>query len=917
MNSLREKNLLALKLHRPALYHAAISQPSPSMADCRPEGLACHDAAPEPETERHLALVPGNGKGLAVFLGMGKGESPLTILKERPQVEQLAILEPSLAWFRQALEFMDLTPLFANSKVEWFVGPTDWENFERKIYNVVTSEDTYLLENQSTLRRNPPVYNALRQQAYSLLNQLNISGATTMRFGDTFIHNRLANLALARRSRNLEDLAGCFAGIPAILVSSGPSLSQSIEALQQAKGRCLLIAVDGALAPLLKAGIMPDFITALDINEFSLEKLVPFLKGRWPFHLVCNYKASPSIPERLQAATVFFAKEDDPASAWIDEATGATINTPPLSSVAHLSLAVALITGAEPIIFVGQDLAYPKEKSQHAAGVINAREAGEKELIPTTGLSGELISTDRSLIEIRSRLEEVIAQYQRTFINASAAGMPIKGAQIMPLTEALSRYCRVKADINGPFAAALARSGHHDMGRLSAILTSTIASIDQAERLIRETGKIVKSIQQKIRAARIKGEVRRFDALPPKINDLLTKFNRINKQVDGMGFLWEQLSEYTFPYNRESDRMKEANARFRQEHKLLAWLSGEMERIAMVYRVRQEALDKYRPLITALSVFMHKETSLLELPPKKRGAAWLRELIQLYVQAGHYAAARDLLEDAPIPTELPQNDPDLLFLQGTIALHQFDDDTANDLFQRAANLSPDLAEKIPLAKERFARQWLDQLKKYGRKRTAYCHKWLDRIQVNTSPESSVRAELEALWQSDALEIGQLLKDGVSQDAKKLLDSWAPYAGGTIPWLQLAIRRLLDSGHLDEALAMVERMLSSFPDSAEALGSISRFRFELGQFDEGIASLRKAVSLDPAQAVLWDELGDLLFSGGDHANALSCYRECHAALPERTILLKKVGDCLMGSGLTAEAKTAYEAYAALTAASNSA
>ena len=52
--------------------------------------------------------------------------------------------------------------------------------------------------------------------------------------------------------------------MPAIIVSAGPSLNENIEELKKAKNKAFIIAVDTAMKPLLRNGIIPDMYAIID-----------------------------------------------------------------------------------------------------------------------------------------------------------------------------------------------------------------------------------------------------------------------------------------------------------------------------------------------------------------------------------------------------------------------------------------------------------------------------------------------------------------------------------------------------------------------------------------------------------------------------------------------------------------------------
>ena len=53
--------------------------------------------------------------------------------------------------------------------------------------------------------------------------------------------------------------------IPAIVVSAGPSLNKNIVELRKAKNKAFIVAVDTAVKPLVKAGIIPDLYVVVDV----------------------------------------------------------------------------------------------------------------------------------------------------------------------------------------------------------------------------------------------------------------------------------------------------------------------------------------------------------------------------------------------------------------------------------------------------------------------------------------------------------------------------------------------------------------------------------------------------------------------------------------------------------------------------
>ncbi len=81
-------------------------------------------------------------------------------------------------------------------------------------------------------------------------------------------------------------------------------------------------------------------------------------------------------------------------------------------------------------------------------------------------------------------------------------------------------------------------------------------------------------------------------------------------------------------------------------------------------------------------------------------------------------------------------------------------------------------------------------------------------------------------------------------------------------------KLLAEGRVDDAIASLQRRISSTPKDAESYNLLCRAYFTLSDWDKGISACEKAVSLDPenAQYHLW--LGRIYGEKADHAGFLS-------------------------------------------------
>src|SRR5512145_3078123 len=81
---------------------------------------------------------------------------------------------------------------------------------------------------------------------------------------EIFLDNFVKNLLKAARAPGIAKFAGKFSGIPAVIVSAGPSLDKNIHELRGWEQNALILSTDTALKPLLAAGIEPHFVLTGD-----------------------------------------------------------------------------------------------------------------------------------------------------------------------------------------------------------------------------------------------------------------------------------------------------------------------------------------------------------------------------------------------------------------------------------------------------------------------------------------------------------------------------------------------------------------------------------------------------------------------------------------------------------------------------
>lgn len=877
---------------------------------------AYNEQDPSLDVVCHLSTVTSECHGLILLIGMGLGYAALTVLRERPTLGMMVIVEPEIDLFITALHSVDLCPLLLSPKTHFLIGKIDFEQLGKIVQRIAALEDTHLLRHVPSFQWQKEAYETLDRQVLMQINQFNASGGTTRVAGERFMKNRMANLSQLRHSSDLAVLKDLFVGKPAILVASGPSLDQSIDELKKVVGHCVLFAVDAAMAPLLKAGIMPDFVSTIDFHYVNFEKVAPFTASPtpWPFSLITTIKGVPHIPKRLATRHRFWTFHDDRAETWLHESLDIQQLIPPSASVAHLSLGCALLMGCDPIILVGQDLAYTSNTASHAAGSIVKGDGAPQgqELFAVAGLDGGLVSSDRGLLCFQKVFEDIFAGIpDRAFWNASAAGAHIAGAKRITLPEVTSTL------LAGAIPVQIAVDEAVQKGRkfpVSSFLSSTrkdLSAIAKLQKKFAEFQKFAAPIRHAVEQLRKKrAHISEFAKLPPDLAEKIGKLDQMSNNLDAQSRFGNQVVELTFPVLSDNDRQRIANDQILEKEGYLPWLGAEIDRIDTVNSEKQKACALFGGLLSGLVTHLDQEGKFSCQAEKQPGEDAFLALARLYLVSSDFQLAREWVDKA---LALPKASAEAFVLAGRIRSSLLDFEGAEEAWRKAILLSPAAASLVSQIRQNLANGWIEIAQRHGTPGSSreddhprLLPLWLQRAARLLAEEKDLPPLLLLLWQQHLALMEQWLAAERYDLISLVLTGWDLF-GGRLPELFAFRARCAEAqGDNCAALTCMEEAVRLDHGQPQWLAKLARLFLEAGRFDEGLDALKQAVALDRQTASLWEELGDTLRGMEDPVGAISAFEQCFLALPERVELLTKMGDCYLALGQITAAISAYEA-----------
>ncbi|MEZ5417975.1 MAG: 6-hydroxymethylpterin diphosphokinase MptE-like protein [Vicinamibacterales bacterium] len=258
-------------------------------------------------------------------------------------------------------------------------------------------------------------------------------------FAPLYLRNTLANAGAMARGTRADAFDGVWTGRPVVVVGAGPSLDEALPALAAAGSRAVVVATDTALRPLLHAGITPQVVVGADPSASNARHFaaLPPCDETW---LVAESALDPRAAAAFPGRTAWFRVAAHDPWPWL---TTEGLDVPVVEmwgSVLTAAYQVALRGGADPVVFVGADLAFTGDRpyargttyefdwgytATLGASLAEAwrRQTGMTRTIAVPGIDGRPVATSQALVAFRDWLVAQAARAGRQVVNATGGGI--------------------------------------------------------------------------------------------------------------------------------------------------------------------------------------------------------------------------------------------------------------------------------------------------------------------------------------------------------------------------------------------------------------------------------------------------------------------------------------------------------------
>lgn len=385
---------------------------------------------------------------IVLFFGFGLGyhlHMFTQLYANKADVKKIMIFEGDVNIFHLAMEMTDFSHLIKHTDIHFFVGGDPRDAISQIRKEILTDKgafyqlrSTKVIPLPANILLNDNYYReALNTTRMAFRQQMILAGNDTT---DSFvgIDNLLSNIKNIVSNPGISQLKDKFKGRPAVTVAAGPSLEKNMHLMRNIRDRALIISCDASLLPLMKRNIRPHMTVTLERTagtDMFFENVLDF-DGIY-------LTACPLVHPRFYDAKAKKIIVFRPFSHfnWFHLDKGVLFTGP---AVSNMAFKVAEYLGCDPIIMIGQDLAFGEDGDTHVKDMRfgDRDDYYHTETVEVEGNDGRSVKTSRTWEIFKMAHEEDISYYNGLCINATEGGAKIRGAQVMTFADAIKKYCR-------------------------------------------------------------------------------------------------------------------------------------------------------------------------------------------------------------------------------------------------------------------------------------------------------------------------------------------------------------------------------------------------------------------------------------------------------------------------------------------
>lgn len=559
---------------------------------------------PLEEADRLIETVDVRDAAILAVMGFGMGYHLDRLAAKLGRTGVILCYEPDLALLRSVLERVDHSEWISKTNFAFVASPDDAATVSTILQGVegLVAMGVRLVEHPPSSARLGETSARFGQTLTDVVSAIRTNVVTTLVQTETTVRNLLMNADRYVGSPGIADLRNLYENRPAVVVAAGPSLERNMRLLAApgVRERCCIIAVQTVLKPLLRAGIRPHYVVALDHHEISRR----FYEGLTRddvagVTLVVEPKANPAILDAWPGEVRM------PTDTFLDAVLGADLADKERghiragATVAHLAHYLARHLGCDPVALVGQDLGFTDHQYYAAGAAIHEVWAGDlNEFVSLELLEWQRIARGKSILRkakdqqgrdiyTDDQMATYLAQFERDFladvqnglmvVDATEGGVRKANTSPMPLAEFLRIYASERAPAL-PSASPARPGSRVNLAAALERLREVRQGVWNVARLCRQTETILaqmsEHLQDQARVNRLIAQTEQISKEIAKIQPgyaLAQRYNQMgvfNRSRDDRALMLEELS----PIERQRRQIE-------RDQRNVRWLAEATDRL--------------------------------------------------------------------------------------------------------------------------------------------------------------------------------------------------------------------------------------------------------------------------------------------------------------------------------------------------
>lgn len=374
----------------------------------------------------------------------------------RKECFKLFIFEQNAEFLAFCFQQFNLVNLINYPKTEWML-LTDFDLVKAQLYRAMKPEHvTSMMLNVQTYQADVP-NNEPHNDFYDAIPDIYHETVKHVLHNHGNMDDSLLGLEITFKNKDfiinrpgIHDLKDAFKGASALIVGAGPSLDGELENIKAVNDKFVVIAVDAALKPLLRAGIRVDYVTSIErLNEYQKPFFsdLPMGSAELVAYPVVHPDVLNSFPGTVRLVYrnySFYAYFERSHPKGILRSGGST---------SHLGVRLADYMGCRRAFFIGLDSCYEEKDGlyrSHCSDTGHAEWGNYIELMDfhqtrkhqpaffAVSNEGKKVATNITYYQwVKEYAQELdYLGVRMLFTNCSAGGLKIPGISYKPLLEA-------------------------------------------------------------------------------------------------------------------------------------------------------------------------------------------------------------------------------------------------------------------------------------------------------------------------------------------------------------------------------------------------------------------------------------------------------------------------------------------------